>query len=409
MMAPSPSLVGAVAALDPKAMRATLAELDRVDARDSLVRYAPYPKQRSFHEMGATKRIRALFGGNQCLAPESPIETDRGQRAIGEMMGEGPLTVRSWADGAPCFAQSGPVFFKGVEPAFRLDLDNGQAIECSRRHRVLTVDGWREVGDILPMPDWQSPPNPEPVLAHVALVGGRTIDMVTAIGPRPILDITVPGTDCYLAEGVVHHNSGKSVCGAAEMAFHLTGRYPKRGQVFYPAFCHDGSPHPLALQDAWPNGWTGHRFKRPIKAWASGLTSIATRDNAQTKLVGPPEHEHLWGTGAIPADAIVGTPSRARGTANALDSVSVRHSSGGVSTVWFKSYEQGRRNWQGPTLDCMSFDEEPPSDIWAEGTTRCNAVNDARIWATFTPLEGLSEVVTLLMAGRPLKALFDVD
>ena len=268
MMAPSPSLVGAVAALDPKAMRATLAELDRVDARDSLVRYAPYPKQRLFHEMGATKRIRALFGGNQ---------------------------------------------------------------------------------------------------------------------------------------------SGKSVCGAAEMAFHLTGRYPKRGQVFYPAFCHDGSPHPLALQDAWPNGWTGHRFKRPIKAWASGLTALATRDNAQTKLVGPPEQEHLWGTGTIPADAIVGTPSRSRGTANALDSVTVRHASGGLSTLWFKSYEQGRRNWQGPTLDCMSFDEEPPSDIWAEGTTRCNAVHDARIWATFTPLEGLSEVVTLLMAGRPLKALFNVD
>ena len=120
-------------------------------------------------------------------------------------------------------------------------------------------------------------------------------------------------------------------------------------------------------------------------------------------------HSGLQAIGTIPADAIVGTPSRSRGTANALDSVTVRHASGGLSTLWFKSYEQGRRNWQGPTLDCMSFDEEPPSDIWAEGTTRCNAVHDARIWATFTPLEGLSEVVTLLMAGRPLKALFNVD
>ena len=39
----------------------------------------------------------------------------------------------------------------------------------------------------------------------------------------------------------------------------------------------------------------------------------------------------------------------------------------------FKSYEKGREKWQGETLDCVWFDEEPPLDIYSEGLTRTNA------------------------------------
>jgi len=74
--------------------------------------------------------------------------------------------------------------------------------------------------------------------------------------------------------------------------------------------------------------------------------------------------------------------------------VTVRHVSGGVSTLGFKSYDQGRTKWQGETLDWVWFDEEPDLDIYLEGLTRTNAVGGI-VWLTFTPLLGMSEVVHL--------------
>ena len=70
----------------------------------------------------------------------------------------------------------------------------------------------------------------------------------------------------------------------------------------------------------------------------------------------------------------------------------MRHASGGLSTLGFKSYDQGRRKWQGETLDFVWFDEEPPEDIYIEGKTRTNAAGGI-VWLTFTPLLGMSSVV----------------
>lgn len=157
---------------------------------------------------------------------------------------------------------------------------------------------------------------------------------------------------------------GKSLSGAAEMAIHLTGRYPD-----------------------W---WDGRVFTKPPVAWASGVTGESVRDTVQRLLVGRPGQ---YGTGFIPADCIVGEPRRAMGVADLLDSVAVRHSSGGESRLYFKRYEQGREKWQGETLDIVWFDEEPPSDIYTEGLTRTNATG-GMAYMTFTPLLGMSEVVT---------------
>ena len=113
------------------------------------------------------------------------------------------------------------------------------------------------------------------------------------------------------------------------------------------------------------------------------------------RIVGDPEREEQWGTGAIPGDAILGT-SRAAGVANAIDAVTVAHDAGGASTLLFKSYEQGRGKWQGDTLNGVWFDEEPPMDIYIEGLTRTNATGGFAMM-TVTPLKGMSEVVRLFL------------
>jgi phage terminase large subunit-like protein len=158
---------------------------------------------------------------------------------------------------------------------------------------------------------------------------------------------------------------GKTVCGAAEMAFHLTGQYP-----------------------AW---WEGKRFNRPVRAWAAGVTGETTRDVVQEKLIGPPFRESEWGTGMIPRAAL-SSIANARGLPGAIDSVDVKHSSGGISSLQFKSYERGREKWQGAALEVVWLDEEPDEQIYSEGLTRTNETGGI-VYLTFTPLKGMSEVV----------------
>lgn len=158
---------------------------------------------------------------------------------------------------------------------------------------------------------------------------------------------------------------GKTYCGGAEMAIHLTGKYPD-----------------------W---WCGKRWDRPVRAWAGSETWDVTRDGVQRILVGEPKDEGQWGTGLIPGDDLVDW-ARRQGAPDALDSVIVKHVSGDHSTLGFKSYDQGRTKWQAETLDLCWFDEEPDQDIYTEGLTRTNATN-GMVYLTFTPLKGMSEVV----------------
>src|SRR5215831_9105217 len=158
---------------------------------------------------------------------------------------------------------------------------------------------------------------------------------------------------------------GKTMCGAAELAFHLTGDYPQ-----------------------W---WNGKRFDKPVRAWAAGVTGETTRDVLQEKLIGPPFRESEWGTGMIPKGAIAGVAT-SRGIPAAIDTINVRHISGGLSSLQFKSYERGREKWQGAALEVVYFDEEPDEGIYSEGLTRTNETGGI-VYVCFTPLLGHSTVV----------------
>ena len=101
---------------------------------------------------------------------------------------------------------------------------------------------------------------------------------------------------------------GKTIAGGFEAAMHATGRYPD-----------------------W---WQGKKFDRPTLAWAAGVSGESTRDNPQRVLLGQ-IGEH--GTGAIPKDALAGIVN-ARGVPGLVDTIEVRHVSGGLSRIGLKSY-----------------------------------------------------------------------
>lgn len=164
---------------------------------------------------------------------------------------------------------------------------------------------------------------------------------------------------------------GKTMAGSFETACHLTGLYP--------------------------NWWQGRRWDRPVTAWAAGVSTTVVRDVSQRLLCGPAEVEAEFGTGFIPADCFLGKPTLARGAVGgSYDTIRVRHFThgieDGISTLQFKSYEQGRVKFQGASLDFIWWDEEPPIDIYVEGCTRFGATRGMS-YMTFTPLLGMSDVV----------------
>lgn len=212
---------------------------------------------------------------------------------------------------------------------------------------------------------------------------------------------------------------GKTWSMGAELAMHLTGEYPLPGQFFYPTeaelhrdLSHARRPADVARiegmienlgdlglygADVYPDGWPGIKFLEPCWWWAASVSGIATRDNPQRILIGDPANKETWGTGAIPRANLIGDgdkirASMASGTPNLIDTVLVRHKAGGDSILQFKTYEQGRERWQGPTLNGVWYDEEPPEEIYEEGLTRTNTTEGPNA-LTFTPLLGMSSVV----------------
>lgn len=161
------------------------------------------------------------------------------------------------------------------------------------------------------------------------------------------------------------------------------------------------------LTGLYPDWWEGKRFDHPVDAWASGDTSETVRDIIQQKLVGPPEKEEEWGTGLIPGDLLIGFTQKSHGVKHALESVMVRHVSGGVSVLGFKSYEQGRKKFQGTAKHVIWNDEEPPEDVYDEELLRtmtCGGI----VMNTFTPLSGITAVVLRFMPGGKSPEVMDV-
>ena len=190
----------------------------------------------------------------------------------------------------------------------------------------------------------------------------RVLRKFEKIGEDEMCCIAVDSPDhTYLTDHfIVTHNT---LAGGMELAFHLTGIYPK-----------------------W---WPGKRFHGPTKWWASNTNNETVRDNPQRILMGQGQN---WGTGTIPGEMIV-TQTMARGFPNLIDTVSIRHATGGMSHLQFKAYEQGRPKWQGETLSGgIWFDEEPDSEIYSEGITRL--APGAISLFTATPLLGMSDVVS---------------
>lgn len=185
---------------------------------------------------------------------------------------------------------------------------------------------------------------------------------------------------CMLAANRVGKSYG---AGGFETAVHATGLYP-----------------------SW---WEGRKFNHHINIWCAGSSSKTTRDVIQKILLG---EATAHGTGLIPKECIVRTTSKP-GIADGIEDIYVKHVSGGITHIGLKSYEQGAESFVGDAVHLIWLDEEPPSDIYSECLTRTMIVDaeglhqktTGMVICTFTPLNGMSDVVMTFLPGGQLPGM----
>lgn len=170
---------------------------------------------------------------------------------------------------------------------------------------------------------------------------------------------------------------GKTTCGAAITAFHLTGKYPKN--------------------------WKGHKFTRPIKAWAAGVSTESTRDILQANMLGEPGNPEDLGAAFIPKEDIVETVRKPQ-VVGAVQSVTVKHYNDwgrhdGYSKLEFKSYEQGESKFMGRPMDWIWLDEQPDENIYTQCITRTVATKGF-VMMTFTPEDGMTPTIHQFVNDR---------
>lgn len=150
------------------------------------------------------------------------------------------------------------------------------------------------------------------------------------------------------------NRSGKTECGAVETVFIARGIHPYREN------------------------------KKDVFGWVVSLSSQVQRDVAQAKILSYLNPRWI-------ADIVMSSGKKDTPLYGVIDQIMIRNVFGGISTIGFKSCDQGREKFQGSSLDFVWFDEEPPEDIYDECVMRV-LDKGGDIYGTMTPLKGLTFV-----------------
>lgn len=390
--------------LEEKERRSRTMKLSSYYPDEGPLRRSLYVKHNQFFEAGASRRERLMLAANRigkCIAADTIIETPYGEpRKVKDIKGKHWVWAWDGEKRVPAIAEQ--PFTKPDEMIYRVWLQSGQYVDCAAEHRFLSEAGWIFLSDLFGcvpcLPGSTADIGPSESLEDALCLMNRhqdsqgdcqsacldvkipalltpygTSDEVVCyqpIGIQPIYDFHVPKYLNYCTAGVIHHNT--EGVGGYEMTLHLTGLYPK-----------------------W---WKGKRFDRPITAWGAGDTSKTVREIIQRKLLGSFQD---IGTGLIPQN-LIHDWTRKAGTPEAVDTIYVKHKSGGISSITLKSYDQKRHSFQGSEIDVIWLDEEPPLDIYTECLIR-TMTNQGMLMLTFTPLMGMSETVMAFLPGGQIK------
>jgi replicative DNA helicase len=167
----------------------------------------------------------------ECVTGDTLVCLTDGRRVpICSLVGQTPSVWSVTPEGRVVAAVSDKVWKVGTRPVSRVRLANGLSIRATGEHRLRGHDGWKRVRDLrvgdplaaatqsiaaqLPTrlrTEAQSAAVAlldEPVAAEWSAVEWAPVVSIEPAGEEDVYDLTVPGPACWLADGIVSHNSG---------------------------------------------------------------------------------------------------------------------------------------------------------------------------------------------------------
>ena len=158
------------------------------------------------------------------------------------------------------------------------------------------------------------------------------------------------------------NRTGKTECGAVESLYIARGIHPYR------------------------------KNRNNVFGWVVSLTREVQRDVAQEKILKYINPDWI-------VDIVMISGRKESPSSGIIDQIKIKNVLGGISTIGFKSCDQGREKFQGSSLDFVWFDEEPPEDIYYECRMRVlDKCGD--IFGTMTPLKGLTFIYDEIFLNR---------
>jgi replicative DNA helicase len=146
----------------------------------------------------------------ECVTGDTLAVLSSGRRVpIRDLVDTAPEVLAVSSTGKTVTAKSDRVWRVGSRPIFVVRLASGRAIRATARHRLLSGSGWMRLEDLKVADRVAIALNDETLEARAT--SDLFWDRVTAIEPageEDVFDLTVPGPACWLADGIVSHNSG---------------------------------------------------------------------------------------------------------------------------------------------------------------------------------------------------------
>lgn len=139
---------------------------------------------------------------SSCISPDSLLDTDRGLIFIGDLVpsSEGYNTI----DGLSVRTHTGkyqPILKginKGVEPMYKVTLEDGKSINCTLKHKFITDHGEKTIEEIV---------NGKYGICILTTEGKSKPIVWEPIGLKMVCDIEVQEDHTYVANGILNHNS----------------------------------------------------------------------------------------------------------------------------------------------------------------------------------------------------------
>jgi ribonucleotide reductase alpha subunit len=159
-----------------------------------------------------------VAGFNPCVTGDTLVLTTDGLKTVEELVGK---EFQAVINGHAYASTPGGFWKTGDKEVVCLTLANGSQLKATPEHKVLTAqEGWREIGSLtnsegieIVMNDSQKVIRIEDMFS----ITSRVASVTPVEGMHAVYDCTIPGINCFSANGIIAHN-----CAEQGLANHET-------------------------------------------------------------------------------------------------------------------------------------------------------------------------------------------